>query len=449
MNRPHCSHTILTRSRRSNRLKLGLAALLLLSWYTSAAGPQTATAGFRAACVKVDITPETPQWLLGFGERRSEGVHDRIYHRIVAMDRGRREFFLISSDLSRVSPSVYDEFCEKLKRETGIQASQLWWASTHTHGAPLVGPPGLTLLLNPERYQHELNTQYSAKVLRALEGGIKQAQSKLEPARLRIGVGTAEANVNRRAKGPDGQIVLGVNPDGPVDRQLGLLKLERLDGAPIALIANYAMHGTAVGSKNKLITADAAGVVSEYVEEKLGAPMLFLNGAAGNVAPIRSRPDFTGSPILEFKALLGDPILAAARFLAAPLPKIVLETEEVIVETPRKAGFGWTDDLGKYTRTARDGSNIVRLPLRFLSIGPNAVAWCAPVEMFSEIAMNVRKQSPYQYTFFFGYCNGSLLYLPTKQAIREGGYEPRTSPFTEQAEADVTLAAVNYLRGHR
>lgn len=43
-------------------------------------------AEFRASVVKVDITPSTPKWLLGYGARQSTGVHDPIFHRIVALD---------------------------------------------------------------------------------------------------------------------------------------------------------------------------------------------------------------------------------------------------------------------------------------------------------------------------------------------------------------------------
>ena len=48
---------------------------------------QTAgAAAFRAAVAKVDITPTTPQWLLGYQARQSDAIHDRLYHRIVALD---------------------------------------------------------------------------------------------------------------------------------------------------------------------------------------------------------------------------------------------------------------------------------------------------------------------------------------------------------------------------
>src|SRR6266496_4237280 len=64
---------------------------------------------FRASAVKVDITPNTPQWLMGYGPRTSTGVHDPIFHRIVALDDGNTQFYLIVSDLCLFSPGFYDE----------------------------------------------------------------------------------------------------------------------------------------------------------------------------------------------------------------------------------------------------------------------------------------------------------------------------------------------------
>ena len=55
-----------------------------------------------------------------------------------------------------------------------------------------------------------------------------------------------------------------------------------------------------------------------------------------------------------------------------------------------------------------------------------------------EISMNVRDHSPYPHTFYFGYANGWLGYLPTRQAFAEGGYETQTNPFTDQVENNLT-----------
>ena len=234
-------------------------------------------AQFRASVIKIDITPDQPQWLLGYGPRQSAGPHDHLYHRIVAMDDGRTQFFLISTDICLFSPSVYDEVMSALRAETGIMPVQVWWTATHTHSAPEVGPPGLGATFMGERYEHDHNTQYTAWVKRRLVEGIKEAQARLEPARLGVGWGMAMANINRRARDLEGPAFLGLNPDGPADRQIGLMRLEKADGRLLALVANYAMHGTVLGPQNLLITADAPGIVADYVEEKLGAPMLYIN----------------------------------------------------------------------------------------------------------------------------------------------------------------------------
>ncbi|MEA1950743.1 MAG: neutral/alkaline non-lysosomal ceramidase N-terminal domain-containing protein, partial [Planctomycetota bacterium] len=268
-----------------------VAATAGLSMTATAVAGSPTSGRFRAACVKVDITPDRPQWLHGYGPRQSEGVHDRIYHRIAAMDDGTTRFFLVSTDICTITPSFYHEFCKKLERETRIKPAQIWWSTTHTHAAPHVGPQNLGQLFAGtlgDRFSIKHDTAYWARVTDVLVKGIKEAQSRLEPARLGIGSGTARANVNRRGRKADGRIVLGVNPDGPVDRQISLLRLERPDGTPIGLIANYAIHGTALGGGNKQISGDVPGFAAEYVERKLGAPMLFINGAEGNVAPLYS-----------------------------------------------------------------------------------------------------------------------------------------------------------------
>lgn len=405
-----------------------------------------ARADFRASAVKVDITPKTPQWLMGYGPRQSTGVHDPIFHRIAALDDGTTQVFLVSSDLCIFSPSVYDDVAAELKKQTGVEAKQLWWTVTHTHSAPEVGPPGIYDVLLKGRSDHEWNREYLEHVKSTLIRGIVEARSKLQPARVAAGVGMSRANINRRARDLDGTVSLGLNPDGPTDTQIGVLRLERPDGSPIALIANYAMHGTVLGGQSTLVSGDGPGIVSAYVEEKFGAPVLYINGAAGNLAPIyTTQRDLKSSHIGEFRVLLGDKILQAAGN-AGPGASPRLWLAEKIVETPRRSGMGWPADLPSYSSQRSNGTEMVRIPVRFLRIG-EALLWGSPVELFCEIALRIRNESSFPYTFFFGYTNGWLGYLPTAEAFRQGGYEPRTSPFTESVEKDFGDAVATFVQG--
>jgi neutral ceramidase len=244
----------------------------------------------------------------------------------------------------------------------------------------------------------------------------------------------------------DGKISLGLNPDGPTDRQIGVIRLERADGGLMGLIANYAMHGTVLNGTMLQVSGDGPGVVSHYVEEKLGAPMLYVNGAAGNLAPIYTTQDLARSHIGEFRVLLGDKILEANRTLGAGAADTKLWLAEKWIETPRKSGLGWSDELKDYGAKSASGADLVRVPVRVLRIN-DTVMWGSPVELFCEIALRVRAESPFRHNFFFGYSNGWLGYLPTAEAFRDGGYEPKTSPFSEQVEKDYTDGVINFIQG--
>jgi hypothetical protein len=402
--------------------------------------------GLRAAAVKVDITPSTSQWLLGYQARQSTGVHDRIYHRVIALDGGNAQLYLISSDLCLFSPTLYDSVTRELQAQTGIDPKQVMWSVTHTHAAPELGPPDMYKALLG-RSDHEWDRDYTARTTKALVDGVRTARDRLEPARVAFGTGTSAANINRRAKDVDGQVSLGLNPDGPVDHQFNLIRLDRPDGSLIALVANYAMHGTVMNGDNLKISGDGPGVVTAYLEEKLGGTVLYVNGAAGNIAPIYSVYSTPESGHLsQFRVLLGDRILAALAGMGPGIAEVTMEHAEKVVETPRRAGLEWPEELAAYGGS--DGRPLVRLPLRFLRIN-DTVIWTAPVEMFCEISMEVRRRSPFPHTFYFGYTNGWFGYLPTARGFDEGGYEPRTSPFSAQAEEDVGQAVTSVIQGLR
>lgn len=247
--------------------RFSFALALICFGIHSDAQVSTARKIFRASVVKVDITPTQPKQLLGYGPRKSTGVHDRIHHRIVAMDDGYKRFFLVSSELCLVSPSEYDHVAALLKQRLGIDGNDFWWTMSHTHSAPEVGVPGLAEAFMGERYKHPVDTAYTAFVEQTLIMGIEEAVRKLEPARLSAGWGFSQANINRRAIDVDGKASLGLNPDGATDRRIGLIRLEKSNGKPLALVANYPIHGTVLGGESTVISGDVTGVVSQYVED--------------------------------------------------------------------------------------------------------------------------------------------------------------------------------------
>lgn len=426
-------------------LKRLLAVLMLLAGIP-------AQAQFRAAVVTVDITPDSPKMLLGYSARQSTGVHDPIKHRIVVMDDGFKKFVLVSSDICVMSPSQYDHTAAFLQQQLQISPEQFWWSLTHTHSAPEVGVPGLPESFMGERYKHDVDTAYTSFVERTLVDGVASALKQLEPASLGVGWGFSQANMNRRAVDASGTASLGMNPDAPVDRRIGLLRLSGTDGKPIALIANYPIHGTLYGADNLEISGDVPGIVSNYVEKKLGAPLLFINGAAGNLAPLYSvSKKVYGSKESELDQMcvfLGDKIMEANRNIGTAVSDIRLFTGQLVIETPMKEGLKWPNDLKNYTRTTANAKRLIRLPARFLRINEDIAIWSLPVELFCEISNEIRDRSPYPYTFYYGYTNGWLGYLPSDNEWKYGGYEiDVVCPYTPVVGRKVTESVLGYLEG--
>ena len=436
------------------RNNLLLLCAVILAGAQSDPHPSPAPAHFRAAVVKEDITPERPQYMRGYNPRLSTEILDRIYHRIVVLDDGRTQFILISTDVVGIPPAEYHRVTGMLKKRFNIDPMNVWWSTTHTHSAPEVaaqfrGIPYPSMASRSQlSAQHEIDTAYTLMLERKLIEGVARARRDLEPARFGIGWGFSQANINRRGIDADGKASLGLNPDGATDRRIGLIRIDKMDGTPLVLIANYAMHGTVLGQESTKISGDAPGVAAEYVEEKAGAPMLYINGAAGNLAPIYSvYPNERAGHLGEFRVLLGDKILEAMGKIHATADTVSLTLGAITVETPRRADLPWSPDLSQYNRTTRDGVNLIRLPIRFLKIGKDVAIWSAPVEMFCEISNAIRERSPFPFTFYYGYTNGSLGYMPAAEGWQHGGYEPSVSPFTPAVEEDVKNAVSAYLQG--
>ena len=136
------------------------------------------------------------------------------------------------------------------------------------------------------------------------------------------------------------------------------------------------------GPTNLQISGDAPGIVADYVEQKIGAPMLFINGAEGNMAPIYSvYPTPAAGHLGEFRRLLGDRILQANERVAGMTTDVVLTESETIVETPLRPGLTWPSELGKYIRTLPDDKKLVQFPSVSCRLTGTPCLWGAPARI--------------------------------------------------------------------
>jgi neutral ceramidase len=110
----------------------------------------------------------------------------------------------------------------------------------------------------------------------------------MAPARVGYGSGVSYINVNRNIIDPvTRQWWEGPNYEGPSDKTVAVMKFERLDGSPIAVYYNYAVHAVIAGQLDE-VSADIPGAASRYIEYSSDDNLVAVwsTGAAGDQNPI-------------------------------------------------------------------------------------------------------------------------------------------------------------------
>ncbi len=128
---------------------------------------------------------------------------------------------------------------------------------------------------------------------------VKEASQNMVPVDIGAGSGHEDRIMeNRRLKLKNGKEVdvrhaYSLPPDeevagvGPVDPQIGILRLDKKNGQTLAVVYNFACHPIQ-GVPNGGNTADLTGFASKVIEENLsdGTIALFLQGCAGDINPV-------------------------------------------------------------------------------------------------------------------------------------------------------------------
>jgi hypothetical protein len=249
---------------RASMAMLGalLASGLALHPAWSAAPGSEPASSLRAGAARVDYTPQ-PGALPG----NFRGVLDPIHVRTVVLDEGGTRAALVTVDAGAIPTPLFQKVSARARRELGIAPENLVISATHTHSVPF-----------------RLGDEVEEKVMQ----GLRESVARLQPARVAHGTGVSHINVNRDRIDPKtNRWWEGPNYEGASDKTVAVVRFETLQGAPIAVYANYAVHAVLTGTLD-LISGDIPGATSRYVESALGgdAVVLWASGAAGDQNPI-------------------------------------------------------------------------------------------------------------------------------------------------------------------
>ena len=255
---------------------LSWIAVLLLT--TPAAG-----APLRAGVAKVDITPPPGVAMWGYADRKtpSTGTLDPLYARVLVLEAGEKRLAWVVLDLGRTfGPAALQQLRENARESSGITYTLV--QATHTHAGPVIR----------DDYPSGNAPAWETAALERIAAAIHEASQKLVEVRLGTGYGQVAIGYNRIRVNPDGTVtMLWRNetkvPTSPVDRAVSVIRVDKTDGKPLAVLVNHACHPVVFGWLNLEYSADFPGVTVKTVEEAFGGEPLvfFIQGAPGDINP--------------------------------------------------------------------------------------------------------------------------------------------------------------------
>jgi neutral ceramidase len=399
----------------------GFWVLLLLSASVQAQS-------FQAGAARREITPREPVPMWGYGDRHdalSEGTLDPLYADALVIDAGGTKLAIVGLDLGRApaEPSLL-RIRARIEKETGITHSFI--AGSHTHHGPVLE---FTDVEGKGKGRFDATLRYYRQMESAIGEAVIEANSKLQPARIAAASASLGGfNANRHSK---------LEPK-PRDRELAVLRLDTLEGKPLAVLVNWAAHPTTIPSKTLKFSADYVGALKRTVSEAMGAAPVFIQGAAGDLRAERGTKDYVA---------YGEALGAEAVKLAQALEPKPVEKPSLQMREDRFRFAPRTDLKNPLVRMVYEQAFFPELVRHYedeyaegvrpwLTVGllNGDIAFVgASGEFFSNHAVRLRERARMGALFFFGYCNGYHQYFPTIEGAAEGGYG---------ADAQVAIAEV-------
>jgi hypothetical protein len=230
--------------------------------------------GLEAGAAKAEITPPVGTPLNGYGDRlgrSSLAIHDPVWARCLYLNDGETSVFLVTSDLCVINRELRQRVLELAPRE--VAPEHIILTATHTHSAQGAMMRSLVVRAVSGRFMPE--------VLERTARGFAEAMRGAYLGRKRASIGYAvgeqhDLSTNRRYD------------NGPIDPQIGVIRVDDSDGNPMAIIGNLAAHPTTVSDDDKYcVSADYPGFFYTTLEKLTGPGCLamFMNGAEGNQRP--------------------------------------------------------------------------------------------------------------------------------------------------------------------
>ncbi len=403
---------------------------------------------YRAGVARAVITPDAGLWMAGYAARTkpAEGkVQDLFAKALVLEDAKGYRLLLISTDLLGFPRDLSAPVAEEIEKKTGLKRAQILLTSTHTHCGPVLRSSLMDMYELSEEQKTKLEG-YAAALKGKLVRIAEEAVADLKPATLALGKGAARFAMNRR-QGAQKGVVIGTNPEGPVDHDVPILRVSTPEGKLRAVVFGYACHNTTLSFLQWC--GDYSGYAQEYLEEKHpGALALFWSGCGGDANP---QPRGELAHAQKHGKELADAVSAVltnelaplkggffAQYATVPLPLGTLPTLEKLQADLTDKNRALRNRAARLLKTLeKEGKlddhyrhypiQVWRLgdQLQWISLGGEVVVDYA-LRLKRELGKD-RPDRPARAVWVTAYANDVMAYIPSKRVLLEGGYEGDTS----------------------
>jgi neutral ceramidase len=413
-------------------------------------------ADLRIGAARVKITPPLGTPMAGYyNERAAAGVHDDLWAKSIVIENGAGSTALVALDVITTQREFVQEARRLIRETAGIPAENVMISATHAHTGPVIsGASSRTAGVGGDE---GLAAAYTKALPGLIAKSVRDAKAQLAPAKVFAGIGREESlSFNRRFHMKDGSIGWNpgrlnpniVRPAGPIDPAVPVLHFVSREGKPLALYVNFSMHLDTVGGLE--ISADYPYTLAKLLGAVKGTDMLtmFTVGTAGDINHINVQ--WADQPKGHAEAARIGTILAGAvlrtlpgleevpdsplRCLSAtvqlPLPDLRPGDLQRARETIARRGKGGKEpaflevvDAFRILDVDERRGQLPEVEVQVITLGKDIAVVGLPGEIFVELGLAVKLASPFKYTAIAELANGSIGYVPTRQAWTQGNYE--------------------------
>ncbi len=387
----------------------------------------TPLAGYGALARRLPLPDLLDRHPHAFWFKPHEGAIDPVGARALVLEGEGTRLVWIAADLVAVDRGFHGQVARALAT-AGLSDRTLILSASHTHSGPgAFLDAGLMGMISVER----LDRAVQEALIGALVDAVRRAEAAKRPAHA-------------------GTVVVAGPPltrgrlEQPVDRTLALTAITDGAGAPIAVVWNYAIHGTRLGAGNLRLSGDVMGLATRLIETGLGAPALFVNGAVGDVSPNRrglaeaqAAAETLAAAVLRawkrVRPAARVPLAVASRRVALPGPRLSL----------RRC---WTARAPDWASIPLDGLFPPDAEVTAIALGP--AAWVTiPGELQSALGEQIREAAgpAWEAVRIAGLTNDYLGYFVRAADAARPSYTACASVFGPRGSERVVQAAVEVL----